>query len=372
MAGGYQDLIRALRQGDKVVCVHYGCGNFYEATDHPVPITCVALSEPDLSGSPQNERVFSIANAIGDQIEDREKDLLRRFYADLRSLGDAHIVHWNMNSSSYGFTAIAARYRYLFKEDPPINVAPDRTYDLDSIVGARFGATYVGHPKLRNLASQNQIYMPFFKSGKEEADALSSGDFGLIERSTAQKAHIIALILMRLYEGRLQTANSAGAVEFAGDHLDAVKVILDLGDRFRYVERTLRKRHGNRSTLAVNDEYDAQDLLRALLRIFFYDVRPEDYVATYAGGSSRIDFVIPDFAIAVELKYGRTSLSDKELGEQLLIDRARYETRNDVRHLVCLVFDHDGILDNPRGLERDVSSEVSSANVSVTVRIYDR
>jgi hypothetical protein len=90
------------------------------------------------------------------------------------------------------------------------------------------------------------------------------------------------------------------------------------------VQRSLRIRPQNRRPLEVSDEYDDQYLLRALLVQFFDDVRDEEFVSSYAGGKSRIDFVLPRYKLAVELKHTRDSLRDKELGEELMIDRDRY------------------------------------------------
>jgi hypothetical protein len=54
--------------------------------------------------------------------------------------------------------------------------------------------------------------------------------------------------------------------------------LLEILKRFHGVARQLRKRHGDRPTLDISDEYDVQDLLHALLRSRFDDVRPEDAV----------------------------------------------------------------------------------------------
>ncbi|WP_199440510.1 hypothetical protein [Umezawaea beigongshangensis] len=218
----------------------------------------------------------------------------------------------------------------------------------------------------------NSLYMPFFREGREEAEAIKNGDYGLIERSTSEKAHLISILLTRLTNGSLRTQNSVGAVEFAHQHLDAVALILALADRFRYVERALLRRHNNRSTLTVEDEYDAQDLFRALLVQFFDDVRPEDWAPQFGGGASRIDFVIPDFELAIELKYTREGLTDRKLGEELIVDRDKYAAKGGVSHLICLVFDYDGRLANPRGIESDLTRDVSNEHIAVTVKILDR
>jgi REase_DpnII-MboI len=364
-----RDLRTAIQRGEKVMCVHYACENFYEVTDRPLAVTCVAVADP--AGG--QESAFSIANAPADDDPvEREKDLLKRFYEVLRTSPGARVVHWNMHSAHYGFPAIAARYRYLFEQDPPVALQADRLYDLDSLIEGRFGEAYAKHPKFRNIATLNGIYMPFFKAGKEEADAVKTADYGTIERSTSEKAHIIAILLDHLLSGTLRTQNSVGAVEFAGSHLDAVELMLTLGQRFLYVERALKSRYDDRSTLEVNNEYDAQDLLRTLLVLFFDDVRDEDYVQIHAGAGSRIDFVLPQFRLAVELKYTRENLRAKELGEQLIIDRDRYKARGGVQHLVFLVFDHQGFIKNPRGIESDLGRDHSDDEMAVTVKIYDR
>ena len=59
--------------------------------------------------------------------------------------------------------------------------------------------------------------------------------------------------------------------------------------RFHKVARQLRTRHSNRVTIEVNDEYDVQDLLHAVLLLFFDDVRKEEWTPSYAGGASRQD-----------------------------------------------------------------------------------
>lgn len=54
---------------------------------------------------------------------------------------------------------------------------------------------------------------------------------------------------------------------------------------FHRVARQIRSRHEQRETLSIQDEYDVQDLLHALLSIFFEDIRAEEWTPSYAGGS---------------------------------------------------------------------------------------
>ena len=247
-----------------------------------------------------------------------------------------------------------------------------RLYDLDALIAGQFGGEYAKHPKLANMAALNRLSKRFFLQGAEEAAKFSDGDIGAVRASTATKVKIILGLFVRLAEGTLQTQTSVGSVYFAGEQLDAVTTVLTLGDRFRYVERSLRRRHAKRETLVVSDEYDAQDLLSALLKLFFDDVRDETWTPDYAGGSSRIDFLLPDFSLAIELKYMRESLNDKAIADQLIVDRDRYKTETQANHLICLIFDYGGLLQNPRGLEKDLNVAATTEGMAVTVKIYDR
>jgi REase_DpnII-MboI len=52
------------------------------------------------------------------------------------------------------------------------------------------------------------------------------------------------------------------------------EALVRLAERLHLIVRQLLHRHNNRPTLDVNDEYDVQDLVHALLKIFFHDIRP--------------------------------------------------------------------------------------------------
>ena len=124
--------------------------------------------------------------------------------------------------------------------------------------------------------------------------------------------------------------------------------------KFHQVARQLRVRHANRRTLDVKDEYDVQDLLHALLKIHFDDIRPEEWTPSYAGSGSRIDFLLKDEKIVIEVKHTRTGLTDRKLGEELIIDIEKYKTHPDCQQLVCFVYDPEGKLGNPKGIENDL------------------
>jgi hypothetical protein len=148
---------------------------------------------------------------------------------------------------------------------------------------------------------------------------------------------------------------------------DAFSLVELICLRFHLVASQLRSRHDDRATLTIEDEYDAQDLFHSLLKLHFDDVRAEEWTPSYAGGSSRVDFLLKDEQIIVELKKTRASLRDRNIGEQLIIDVTRYRSHPDCRALVCFVYDPEGRVGNPVGLERDLESTSTNLKVRVIV-----
>jgi hypothetical protein len=148
---------------------------------------------------------------------------------------------------------------------------------------------------------------------------------------------------------------------------DQLNLIERLCLRFHSAARALRSRHNDRPTLEINDEYDVQDLLHAFLRLHFDDIRPEEWTPSYAGRSSRLDFLLKAERVVVEVKKTRASMKTGELGEQLIIDRARYEQHPDCDTLVCFVYDPEGRIGNPTGLERDLENHPGGIKVRVIV-----
>lgn len=140
-----------------------------------------------------------------------------------------------------------------------------------------------------------------------------------------------------------------------------------LCSRFHIMVMQLRERHDQRSTLDVGDEYDVQDLMHSLLRLFFEDVRKEEWTPSYAGKASRMDFLLPQEEIVVETKKTRPGLTAKELGSQLIEDIARYKAHPGCKRLVCFVYDPEGRVANPRGIEEDLSRNDTGIDVKVII-----
>jgi hypothetical protein len=140
---------------------------------------------------------------------------------------------------------------------------------------------------------------------------------------------------------------------------DAVDLIVNICRRLDRVARRLSRRHADRPTLVVGDEYDVQDLLHALLAVHFDDIRSESPNPTFLGGSSRPDFLLPDAKILIEVKKARAGLGDRQIGNELAEDVTRYADPSAGHHattLVCFVYDPQRLLNNPDGLEKDLAA----------------
>jgi hypothetical protein len=152
------------------------------------------------------------------------------------------------------------------------------------------------------------------------------------------------------------------------DVQSAVARILLLVDRFPSVVQRLSSRRVGREPLAMRDEYDVQYLLYALLETRFEDIRPEEWGPSYAGGVNRVDFLLKKESVLVETKMTRDGLTDRKLGEELIIDVAHYKQVPRCQALVCFVYDPEHRLRNPRSIENDLSKVTDGLDVRVLVR----
>jgi hypothetical protein len=147
----------------------------------------------------------------------------------------------------------------------------------------------------------------------------------------------------------------------------AVDLVRVACSRFHLVVKQLRERYNSRPSLDVADEYDVQDLLHSLLRLYFDDIRPEEWTPSYAGKCSRMDFLLKGTGLVIEVKKTRAGLGAKELGSQLIEDIARYQSHQDCKHLVCFVYDPDGRVANPKGIEHDLTRTEGDLKVTVWI-----
>ncbi len=80
-----------------------------------------------------------------------------------------------------------------------------------------------------------------------------------------------------------------------------------------------------------------------------------------------MDFLLKPEEIVVEVKMTRKGLTDKQVGDQLIVDIARYQEHPSCKTLVCFVYDPDGYIRNPTGLCADLQRNTTGIAVKVIV-----
>jgi hypothetical protein len=121
--------------------------------------------------------------------------------------------------------------------------------------------------------------------------------------------------------------------------------------------------------LRFTNEYDVQDLLHALLRPWVQDVRPEEYTPSYAGRSTRMDFLLPAHELVIETKCVRDRQHAKNVGDELLLDIGHYAAHPTCKKLWCVVYDPEHFLTNPEGLS-DLDGEHKKDDRGMAVRTF--
>jgi len=149
-----------------------------------------------------------------------------------------------------------------------------------------------------------------------------------------------------------------------GDALGAIRKICT---RLHPVARQLRQRMEERSTLEVEDEGDAQDVVRALLCLDFDEITTEEWTPGYANGRPREDIVLEREGIVVQVKRTKHGFGPKEINSQLAVDIQHYIAHPVCKTLFCFIYDPEGRIGNPRGLEAKLTGEIAGHRVEVLI-----
>ncbi len=120
--------------------------------------------------------------------------------------------------------------------------------------------------------------------------------------------------------------------------------------------KSMIRRRRNRPGIAVQDEYDVQDLCEIVLRSLYDDIRVEESGPSSVGSSSRMDFLVHGAGLAVEVKVATASHTATQIKTELLKDMNDYRRHPSVRVAVAAVYDFTGSIRNPRGFETDLSA----------------
>ena len=152
---------------------------------------------------------------------------------------------------------------------------------------------------------------------------------------------------------------------------DKVEDLLEIIVRgLRRAMHPLTHRRKGFQRLSFGSEYDVQDLLHALLRPWINDIRPEEFTPSYAGSSTRMDFLLPAYALVIETKIVRDRTHAKRIGDELIIDIEHYRRHPKCKRLWCVIYDPDHLITNADGLKNDLEGSRSTEDGQVVVRVF--
>jgi hypothetical protein len=150
-----------------------------------------------------------------------------------------------------------------------------------------------------------------------------------------------------------------------------VETLLDVIIRgLRRSMHPLTHRRKGSIPLTFHNEYDVQDLLHALLRPWINDIRPEEFTPSYAGSSTRMDFLLPAHELVIETKIVRDRAHAKTIGNELIIDIDHYRKHPACRRLWCVIYDPEHYVTNADGLKNDLEGERKTKDGTVDVKLF--
>jgi len=201
-----------------------------------------------------------------------------------------------------------------------------------------------GEKREKVVAALEESGLTYFRGGR----VLPTG--GEADEQTPPTAH----------EPRVDQAKPANINELLGPIVRGL----------RRAMHPLANRRKGAQALTFNTEYDVQDLLHALLRPWVADIRPEEFTPSYAGSSTRMDFLLPKYSLVIELKFVRDKAHARKIGDELIVDIAHYHTHPKCDELWCVVFDQDHLITNSEGLKTDLEGERTTNSGKVVVRVF--
>lgn len=101
-----------------------------------------------------------------------------------------------------------------------------------------------------------------------------------------------------------------------------------------------------RSETKIKDEKSLQDFVYAFLRCLFISVEYEDPTEKLCQASNRVDFVLKDHSIIIELKYVRNKRHAKKIQGELAEDCAKYKQSKYGNTVLNYVYDPNNHIEN--------------------------
>jgi hypothetical protein len=192
--------------------VHYSSALQRDCGDQTPPVSAISVKHP-WTGRQVTFSAFTIAEASGipraqflDRLPELERELLRQFYQFVAAHPEAVWVHWGMCRVRFGFEALAQRAQFHGLE--PVEIPPDRRFDLSSYLKLLYGDDYVPHERLWNAIRLNLGADPHLLDKDAAAAAWARGDYGALVGSLEAKVGSITSLFDRVRRGTFKVRDA--------------------------------------------------------------------------------------------------------------------------------------------------------------------
>ena len=180
-------------------------------------------------------------------------------------------------------------------------------------------------------------------------------------------------------DGDVVTALMADGIGFSSERAESVApdergIILAGFDTFSDVARRLGARLHDRPNFTIENEYDVQDLLYAMLKTPIPDLVDEEPTPKRAGSSKHIDFITRTGRCAIEVKYVRDARHGREVADEIRQDLDHYPEHAECDSVLVFVYDPGTHVRDAAVFERDLSGVrvIKGHEVHVEVRVRPR
>lgn len=115
----------------------------------------------------------------------------------------------------------------------------------------------------------------------------------------------------------------------------------------------------------IKTEEDVKKLLKALLSMYYENIKPEEHVESYAGIASRIDLYIKDINYGIEIKLAKNTIQQKQIVEQINDDIQKYQKLPNCEKIYFFIYNPE-LLVNHASLE-DLPSQAGNIEITTIV-----
>ncbi len=200
---------------EEYVLICYTCENESDVKFNRTPrITSIIVRRLDNKQATsfsisQELELLQTSKACKENLDNAEKNMLSNFYFYAEhECAEKKWLHWRMNDSIYGFSALEIRYKILGGN--PYNIPSNNRIDICALFKKRYGEKFVKNEKwrIKYLAEKNKIETAGFLGINDEAKAFREKDYKKLLDSPARKTSIFIIFLELSSQNKFETDSS--------------------------------------------------------------------------------------------------------------------------------------------------------------------